>query len=136
MRVEPEFPLKVFYDGCCSVCAGQIEEYRRKDRAGRLVLVDISAPGFNPRAYGLAPADFMHQMHAIDQSGRIYRGTRALRAVWQAFPTSALYGFLGRFITLPGVDLLARLGYWGFARIRKYLPGRNRAVCKLDHKYL
>jgi predicted DCC family thiol-disulfide oxidoreductase YuxK len=134
MRLEPEFPLKVFYDGSCSACALQIEEYGRKDREGRLVLIDISAPGFNPAMYGLTLAELMHQMHAIDRAGNIYRGTEALWALWQAFPSLTLQRLLGGFIVLPGVSLLARLGYWCFARIRKYLPGRNRAVCNLGHR--
>lgn len=127
MPDPPAFPLKVFYDGSCSVCAAEMELYRRKDHDGRLVFVDISSPQFDPVPYGIALDSFMHQMHVIDRQGRVYRGVDAFWAIWRAFPTSALYRFLSALVALPGVNLLARRSYRGFARIRKYLPKSHRA---------
>lgn len=43
-----------------------MEVYRRKKHAGRLLFVDISAPGFDPAPYGIALEAFMYEMHAID----------------------------------------------------------------------
>ncbi len=127
----PEFPLKVFYDGACSVCGTEVERYGRKDRAGRLILVDISAPDFAPKEYGITLAEFMYEMHVIDRRGKVYKGPEAFWAVWQAFPTSTIYGLLGFLITLPGIRIPASLGYQGFARIRKYLPRRKPPVCRM-----
>ena len=70
----------------------------------------------------------MLEMHAIDREGRVYRGVEAFLAIWQAFPASTWYRFLATLIDLPGVNLLARLAYRGFARARKYLP-KNRHAC-------
>jgi len=125
MPAPPEFPLSVFYDGSCSVCATEMEAYMGKEHGGRLQFVDISPPSFDPIPYGITLDEFMYQMHAIDRVGRVYRGVEAFWAIWQAFPASTLYGFLGAFVMLPGVNLLSRLGYQGFARIRKYLPRRR-----------
>ena len=125
MLTKPQFPLRVFYDGSCSVCAGEVERYGRIDRDRRLLLVDISAPDFDPGPLGITPAEFMYQMHAIDGAGRVYRGVEAFWAIWQAFPASTLLGLLGVLITLPLVNSLARLFYRGFARIRGYLPKRR-----------
>jgi predicted DCC family thiol-disulfide oxidoreductase YuxK len=97
------------------------------DREGRLILVDISAPDFDPAPLGFTQDEFMYQMHAIDRSGTVYRNVEAFRAIWQAFPASTLLGLLGPFITLPVVNQIARLCYKGFARIRKYLPKRDAA---------
>ena len=134
MPVSPAFPLEVFYDGSCSVCAAEMNVYRLKRHGGRLVFVDISAPDFNPAAHGFTLAEFMYQMHAIDRKGRVYREAEAFWAIWQALPPSTLYGILGALVTLPGVNLLARLAYRIFARIRKYLPKRQDAcadgVCR------
>lgn len=121
----PAFPLRVFYDGSCSVCAGEMEVYRRKEHGGRLVFVDVSDPEFDPTPYGITLDAFMYEMHAIDGAGRVYRGVEAFRAIWRAFPASTLYGLLGALVTTPGIDSLARLAYRGFARIRKYLPKRQ-----------
>ncbi len=131
MPDKPDFPLKVFYDGACSVCGTEVERYGRQDRAGRLILIDISATDFAPEEYGITLAEFMYEMHAIDRQGKVYKGPEAIWAIWQAFPASTLYGMLGFAITLPGVRALARLAYKGFARVRKYLPRRQSPVCKV-----
>jgi predicted DCC family thiol-disulfide oxidoreductase YuxK len=127
MPITPKFPLRVYYDGSCIVCATEIERYGRMDRAGRLILVDVSARNFDPSSLGIALDEFMYQMHVIDQGGRVYRNVEAFRAIWQAYPASTLYGLLGALITLPVVNPVARLCYRGFARIRKYLPKRGNA---------
>ena len=132
MPIKPAFPLRLFYDGSCIVCATEIERYGRKDRHGRLVLVDISAPDFDPAPYGIGRDAFMYQMHAIDADGKVFRGVDAFWAIWQAFPASTLYGAL---VTFPPLAPLTRLCYRGFARIRGYLPKRRRAcadgTCKI-----
>lgn len=126
MTVSPVFPLRLFYDGSCSVCASEVERYGRKDRDGRLILLDISAPGFDPAAFGITLAEFEYQMHAIDQSGRVFRGVEAFWAIWQAFPTSTLLGLSGKLIMLPLLNPTARLCYRMFAAIRGYLPKRRK----------
>jgi len=135
--VTPEFPLQVFYDGACSICAAEMDIYKRKEHEGRLIFRDLNDPDFDPTPYGIARETFMFEMHSIDRKGRVYCGVEAFWAIWQAFPTSSWYGFLGSLITFPGVNLLARLAYACFARIRKYLPKRPCAdgVCGLkDHR--
>ena len=125
MPHRPEFPLWVYYDGSCSICATEIEHYLRMDRSGHLRPVDISASDFAPPPLGILLAEFTYQLHAVDQAGRIYRGVEAFWAIWQAFPSSTLYGLLGTLLMLPGFNAVARGGYWGFARIRRYLPKRR-----------
>ena len=127
MLTTPGFPLRVFYDGSCSVCATEVEHYGRKDRDGRLILVDISAPGFDAAPFGITLAEFMYKMHVIDQNGRVFRGVEAFWAIWQAFPGSTLLGLCGKLIMLPVVNPLARLGYRMFAAIRGYLPKRRNS---------
>ena len=127
MPMQPEFPLRVFYDGLCSVCAVEAERYGIMDREEKLILVDISSGNFDPAPMGLTMDDFMRQMHAIDRTGRVYRGVDAFWAIWQAFPGSTFLGFLGTVLTLPLINPLARCCYWCFARIRRYLPKRDAA---------
>ena len=121
---RPEFPVRVFYDGTCSVCATEIEHYLRKDRNGTLIAVDIGAPLFDPESLHIPLADFMYELHVIDQTGCIYRGVDAFWAIWQAFPASTVYGFMGVVVTAPVLSQVARLFYKVFARIRRYLPKR------------
>jgi predicted DCC family thiol-disulfide oxidoreductase YuxK len=138
MPNAPAFPITAFYDGACVVCATEVEHYRRKDKEGRLTIVDISAADFEPERYGIPLSAFMHEMHVIDRQGRVYRGIEAFWAIWQAFPTSSVYGLMGILINLPLLNPLARLCYKGFARIRRYLPKRHRdcrsAACRIREK--
>ncbi len=129
MPTTPHFPLRIFYDGSCSVCAREIEQYRSQDQKGRLICIDITAPGFEPQQYGIALQEFMYQLHAIDQRGTVYRGVESFWAIWQAFPASTIYGLLGTIIQLPVISSVARLCYKGFARVRPYLPKR-KAGCQ------
>jgi len=126
MPQSPAYPLQVFYDGSCSVCAAEMDVYRLKEHGGRLQFVDISAPEFDPAPYGITLEAFMYEMHAIDREKRVYRGVEAFAAIWQAFPDHPLYGLLGALVMFPGVNLLARTAYWSFARMRKFLP-KNEA---------
>ncbi len=134
MPLRPEFPLRVFYDGSCYVCSTEMLVYMGKKHEGRLQFTDISDPEFNPDEYGIRLADFMYQMHAIDRTGRLYRGVEAFWAIWQAFPASTWYGLLGALVTFPGVNVVARAAYRTFATIRKYLPKRRSAVCKIGKR--
>jgi predicted DCC family thiol-disulfide oxidoreductase YuxK len=122
MPRNPVFPINVFYDGSCLVCSTEIEHYRRRDHNGRLVLIDISRPDFDPEPYPIGLPAFMYELHVIDRAGTVFKGVEAFWAIWQAFPNSTLYGFLGTIITMPVINPLARLGYRCFARIRRYLP--------------
>ena len=134
---KPEFPVRVFYDGACSVCATEIGHYLRHDPVGKLIAVDISAAGFDPAPYQIPLAEFMYELHVIDQAGRIYCGVEAFWAIWQAFPASSLYGIMGTLATAPVLSRLARLLYKGFARIRQYLPKRHdcdSGTCSIGKK--
>jgi predicted DCC family thiol-disulfide oxidoreductase YuxK len=125
MPVSPKFPLRIFFDGACPLCSREIEHYRRRDRANRLVPVDISDPAFDPRPYGIPLQAFTYELHAIDDCGETYRGVEAFRAIWQAFPDSTGYRLLSAVVALPLINPLARIGYRGFARLRPHLPGRR-----------
>lgn len=128
MPVPPAFPLDVLYDGSCRVCAAEMSRYRRMDQEESLRFVDIGAPDFDPARYGGTMDRFMVELHAIDATGRVYRGVEAFWAIWQAFPSSTPLGVLGRLVMVPGVHALARLGYRLFARYRYLLP-RDRQAC-------
>jgi predicted DCC family thiol-disulfide oxidoreductase YuxK len=105
-----------------------METFRGKEHGGRLLFVDIGAPGFDPAPFGITLDAFMFEMHCIDREGRVFRGVEAFRAIWLAFPDSPLYRLLARLVDLPVVNSLARLIYRIVARNRKYLP-KERDEC-------
>jgi predicted DCC family thiol-disulfide oxidoreductase YuxK len=127
VSTQPEFPIRIFYDGSCIVCSKEIEHYLRQNHGGRLVAVNIKSSDFNPDPFRIARETFMYELHVIDKAGTVYRGVEAFWAIWQAFPFSSIYGLMGEIITMPVINQIARLLYKGFARIRPYLPKRH--VC-------
>ena len=51
------YPLTVFYDGACPICAREMALMKRLDRTQRLTLLDFSLAGFDAAPAGLAVAD-------------------------------------------------------------------------------
>jgi len=133
---KTSFPLTVFYDGSCSVCSGEIEHYKKKDRHGRLIMVDISDEAFDPTKYGKTQKDFMAQMHVLDGNGSFLLGVDAFPAIWQALP-GRLYRFFSLFLGLPGVHFSVKIAYRIFAKNRQYLFRPNKkgtsGQCDLGH---
>jgi predicted DCC family thiol-disulfide oxidoreductase YuxK len=122
MRVSPVYPLRVFFDGGCGVCTSEMRTYRTREHGGRLVFIDIRAPWFDPAPYSITGEEFLHELHAIDASGHVYRGVDAFRAIWKAFPDSRKYDMLNAIVLIPGVNLVSKILYRAFARIRGHLP--------------
>lgn len=131
------FPLEIFYDGSCRVCATEMESYRRRNPQQRLRFVDISADDFRPQQYGKEMADFMARLHVRDARGQFATGVDAFLLIWQAYPSGSCYRLLAGLIGLPGIHLLARGGYALFARYRHLLPKRGQdcqdGTCNLNH---
>jgi len=128
MMAEPTFPLTVFYDGSCIVCSREIGRYRGLSSGDRLRFIDISAPDFAAETYGRSREEFMVQLHVRDARGVFFLGVDAFPVLWSALP-GAGYRWLVRCIGLPGIHLLAVIGYRLFARLRIYLPRRRDGAC-------
>ena len=128
IAVIPAFPIKVFFDGSCPFCAKAMNKFQCRGHGGRLIFVDITSAEFDATPFDIPLEAFMKEMHCIDRDGKVYRGVEALRALWQAFPTSTWYMILAFLIFLPGVNSLARFCYRLFARMRRFLP-RHRNAC-------
>lgn len=133
MAQSTRFPLQIFYDGSCLVCSREMQIYQKRESNGRLIFIDISAPGFVPAEYGRSAEEFMRELHVRDADGNFFTGVGAFVRIWSAFPDSPLYTFLGHTINLPGVRQGADLGYAAFARFRHLLPktGCHDGSCNL-----
>jgi len=81
-----QYPLTVFYDASCPLCANEMRALKSRDRDGRLTLVDCSAPEFDAGALGLpvARAALMERIHARDGDGRWLTGVDVFEAVYRA----------------------------------------------------
>ncbi len=74
----------VFYDGECPLCRVEVRRLLRRAPPGRLDPVDISAPGFDARQFGLDAGECRRQLHVLRPDGVVLRGMEAVRAAWRA----------------------------------------------------
>lgn len=117
------YPLTVFYDGACAICAREMALMKRLDRTQRLTLLDFSLAGFDAAPTGLAVADLNAVIHAQWADGTVITGVEVFRAIWEAVGL----GFLSRLSRLPMVAPLMTKAYGWFAGNRLRLTGRNNA---------
>src|ERR1051325_3736250 len=81
------YPLTVFYDASCPMCASEILALKERDRESRLVLVDCSAAEFDAEVLagtGITRSDLMTRMHARDAHGRWLAALDAIEAAYRA----------------------------------------------------
>jgi len=114
------YPLTLYYDAACPVCALEMDHLRERDRHGRLVLVDIAAPGFDAAAHGATLQAMDAQLHARRADGSWAIGVEALRLAYAAVGL----GWLWRPTAWPLLEPLAAWSYRGFARHRRAISGR------------
>jgi predicted DCC family thiol-disulfide oxidoreductase YuxK len=110
-----DYPLKVFYDASCPVCALEMDHLRARDDQGRLELVDMSAPGFDAACHGFAHADLDAAIHAVLPDGSVVRGMPVLRLAYRAAGLGWLLRPTGIAPLRPAFDA----AYGLFARHRK-----------------
>ncbi len=117
------YPLTVFFDGACPICAREISLMRRLDRHGRLAFCDFSSPGYDAAATGLAVADLSAVIHARWADGTVITSVNVFRGMWDAVGLGGLV-WLSR---LPLVEPILQRGYAWFARNRLWLTGRKNS---------
>jgi len=113
----------MLYDGACPFCRREAAWLKRRDRADRLLLVDIAEGDFEPAKYGLTEEEVSGVLHGITLDGTVLRGMDAVR---EAYRIVGL-GWLAAATKLPGLRAIFDVLYACFARNRVALgrPFRN-----------
>lgn len=81
------YPLTIFYDASCPMCATEMRGLKARDVHGRLELVDCSAPEFDEAGLlgdGIRRRDLMDLVHARDAHGRWFVGVDVFRLAYGA----------------------------------------------------
>lgn len=117
------YPLTVFYDGACPICAREMALMKRLDKTQHLTLLDFSLAGFDAAPAGLAIADLSAVIHAQWADGTVITGVAVFRAIWEAVGLRCL----SRLSRLPLIAPLIVKAYAWFAKNRLWLTGRNNA---------
>jgi predicted DCC family thiol-disulfide oxidoreductase YuxK len=103
MKSTVSFPLTIYYDASCPLCASEMHALKTADTGGNLILIDCSCPAFDDRSpiyCGITRESMLRLIHARDASGRWLRGVEVFEAAYDA----------------AGFTALARL--WGHPRLR------------------
>jgi predicted DCC family thiol-disulfide oxidoreductase YuxK len=114
------YPLTVFFDGACPICAREISLMKRLDRCQRVAFCDFSRPDYDATSIGFAPSELGRVIHARWADGSVITGADLFRAMWEAVGL----GGLARLSRLSLVKPVVLRAYEWFARNRLRLTGR------------
>jgi predicted DCC family thiol-disulfide oxidoreductase YuxK len=108
----------VYYDGACPLCRGEMALLMKRNAAGLLDFVDISAPGFDPAPLGVRLDAMLQLMHVRQRDGSWLIGIPAFEVMYAAtgFHTTA------RWLRRPWFARLAARAYPWLVRHRYQLP--------------
>ncbi|MFM8315266.1 MAG: thiol-disulfide oxidoreductase DCC family protein [Deltaproteobacteria bacterium] len=119
--------FQVFYDGACYLCSSEIDHYRKKQSAKPIEYVDISSPEFKASEHGLSEKDVNLKMHVRCEDGSLRTDVEAFFEIWRRIPP---YDRLAKVLDREWLKPVLRVGYFGFARIRPYLPKKKGIHCE------
>jgi predicted DCC family thiol-disulfide oxidoreductase YuxK len=116
--MKPAWPLTLFYDGDCPLCAREILHLRRHADSTRLQLVDVTASDFEADSLGMMTAQqFKDLLHARFADGTWVKGLDATYWSWRA----AGLGHWAAPLAWKPLRPLFDLGYRLFLRFRPQL---------------
>jgi len=112
--------FEILIDGLCPLCKREARflEWLDKGR-GRLVLTDITDPGFDPASYGTTMDEVMGSIHARNADGTMVTGMEVFRIAYSRVGWGWFMGWTGWPVFRPLVDA----GYRWFAKHRLRLTG-------------
>jgi len=109
-----QWRFKLLYDGDCPLCRREAAFLQRRDRHGVLAFENITAPGFDPVAYGTTQEALMGVIHGVFPDGRLVRKMAVFREAYRAIGL----GWLLAPTSWPGLRWFSDHGYEWFARHR------------------
>lgn len=103
------WPLRIYYDAACPLCAQEMHALAAYDAFGRLQLVDCSAMDFcDPHlaAAGISPKQAMDFIHARDAQGGWLKGIAVFEAAYAAIGVRSMARLLAHPSLRPTWDWL------------------------------
>lgn len=114
----------ILIDGDCPLCRREAALMRRMDRGrGRLEVVDIASPAFDPSRYGVTLEAVMGSIHGVTADGRCVTGMETFRRAYTALGWGWALAPTGWPVIRPIADAVYRV----FAKHRLRLTGRGGA---------
>jgi len=117
----------IFFDGSCPLCRTEIEAYGRRNGAGQLRLVDVSAENA-ALPQGLSRDQANARFHVLSREGRLISGAAAFIEVWGQLPSlrwaAWFASYRGTFFMLESAYRLFLLMRPGLVRLFVFAQGR------------
>jgi predicted DCC family thiol-disulfide oxidoreductase YuxK len=114
------YPLTVFYDASCPMCASEMHALKARDVNGELELVDCSGADFDETVLAgtcIRRQDLMTMIHARDAHGRWFVGVDVFELAYRLAGLNAIAGIWASPMLRP---ILVRLYPW-IAKHRRWL---------------
>ena len=79
------YPLTIYYDASCPLCATEMHTIKETDFENKLILIDCSADSFNePALCPSSKALMMERIHAVDATGVWIKGVDVFAIAYKA----------------------------------------------------
>ena len=104
------YPLTIYYDASCPMCAAEMHTLKETDFDNKLILVDCSATNFNePVSCPASQEAMMERIHAQDANGQWLKGVDVFAVAYRATGFTMLGKIWGSQTLKP---LLSRMYPW------------------------
>ena len=116
--------LAILYDGSCEMCRASLDGIRRFDNSGKMEPLDLHLEEVRAQFPDLKLEHLLEELHAVDESGRVYRGARAINEILRR--QRGLRGYLAYLWYIPGYAWLANRQYKRIAASRYARDAQGR----------
>ena len=125
--------LAILYDGACDMCRASLDGIRQFDNSGQIEPLDLHDEVVRANFPELKVESLLEELHAVDDSGRVFRGARAINEILRR--QRGLRGYLAYLWYVPGYAWLADRQYKRIAasRYQRDASGRLKEGALQQH---
>jgi predicted DCC family thiol-disulfide oxidoreductase YuxK len=116
--------LAILYDGSCAMCRASLDGIRQFDNSGNMEPLDLQHEDVRAQFPELKLENLLEELHAVDDSGRVFRGARAINEILRR--QRGLRSYLAYLWYVPGYAWLADRQYKRIATSRYQRDERGR----------
>ena len=116
--------LAILYDGSCEMCRASLDGIRQFDNSGMMEPLDLHDDEVRAKFPELKMENLLEELHAVDETGRVYRGARAINEILRR--QRGLKGYLAYLWYIPGYAWLADRQYKRIAASRYARDARGK----------
>lgn len=98
--------LAILYDGSCELCRASLDGIRQFDNSGNMEPLDLHHEEVRAQFPDLKLENLLEELHAVDESGRVFRGARAINEILRR--QRGLKGYLAYLWYVPGYAWASR----------------------------